>query len=394
MEAVPVGVSFSDDTTCQRITGNPAVLAQFEVAPQDNLSASAPDAAAPGRQVQFFRKGRLITDAELPLQRAVAENRVIPPMELEVLLPSRRRWFADASGAPVRDAEGKVIGGIAVTVDITGRKRAEEALAAAKAAAEAANIAKSQFLASMSHELRTPMNAILGMTDLALGAQLPATVREYLQTSKESADLLLELLNEILDFSRIEAGRFELESAPFKLRKTVEQVVKTLSIRAYEKGLELVCHVADESPDMVVGDPLRLRQVLMNLVSNAVKFTPKGEVVVRVEGERKGEGGRGREGEREIGREGEEQCLPSPSGRGAGGEGSSTSANAPSPHPNPLPEGEGTVSLRFSVSDTGIGIAPEKLEKIFAPFTQADSSTTRRFGGTGLGWPSRNGWST
>ena len=153
----------------------------------------------------------------------------------------------------------------------------------ARQAAEAANVAKSQFLASMSHELRTPMNAILGMTDLALGEQLPATVRDYLQTAKESADLLLELLNEILDFSRIEAGRFELESTSFGLRKTVEQVVKTLGVRAYEKGLELVCQVADELPDALVGDPLRLRQVLMNLLSNAIKFTPKGEVVLRVE---------------------------------------------------------------------------------------------------------------
>ena len=218
--------------------------------------------------------------------------------------------------------------------EVVERRRAEEALVHAKAAAEAANVAKSQFLAAMSHELRTPMNAILGMTDLALGAQLPPTVRDYLQTAKESADLLLELLNEILDFSRIEAGKFELESTPFRLRKTIDQVVKTLGMRAYEKGLELVYRVADESPDTVVGDPLRLRQVLMNLLSNAIKFTPKGEVVVQVVVERR-------------------------------------TAEA--------------VSLRFSVSDTGIGIAAEKLEKIFAPFTQADSSTTRRFGGTGLG---------
>ncbi len=185
------------------------------------------------------------------------------------------RWFLTRI-LPLKDAGGRVLRWFGTNTDVTEVRQARQA-------AEAANVAKSQFLASMSHELRTPMNAILGMTDLALGEQLPSTVRDYLQTSKESADLLLELLNEILDFSRIEAGRFELESTSFGLRKTVEQVVKTLGVRAYEKGLELVYQVADELPDVLVGDPLRLRQVLMNLLSNAIKFTPKGEVVLRVE---------------------------------------------------------------------------------------------------------------
>ena len=163
-------------------------------------------------------------------------------------------------------------------------------------------------------------------------------------------------MNEILDLSRIEAGGFHLESVPFDLQETVGQVIKTLGVRANEKGLELLCDLGDV-PDRLVGDPLRLRQVLVNLVGNAIKFTPKGEVVVSAS-----------------------VVIPSPSGRGAGGEGKGAS-----PHPHPLPEGEGTVMLEFAVTDTGIGIDREDQERIFSPFTQADASTTRHYGGTGLG---------
>ena len=249
------------------------------------------------------------------------------------------------------------------------RVRLLESLEQHAQAAEAADVAKSQFLASMSHELRTPMNAILGMTDLALSEQLPATIRDYLQTAKESADLLLELLNEILDFSRIEAGRFELEHAPFNLPQAIEQVVKTLGIRAYEKGLELVYDLPADLPEHVVGDALRMRQVLMNLIGNSIKFTSKGEVVVRAEVE---EGlGIGDQG-LDVGSRTLPACLP-------------PILDPQSPIPLPPDPCLETVTIRFSVSDTGIGIAPEDQKRIFSPFTQADASTTRRYGGTGLG---------
>ena len=232
------------------------------------------------------------------------------------------------------DSQGVLLGGFGTTQDITERKRAEEDLRAAQVAAEAANQAKTQFLASMSHELRTPMNAILGMTGLALEEPLSDRVRDCLQTAKESGELLLHLLGEVLDLSRIEADHVELEASPFSPRLAVEQVMRSLQLRADEKGLWLVCQLAEDLPSLLVGDPLRLRQVLMNLVGNAIKFTPQGQVVVsvRVQG---------------------------------------LTAEA--------------VSLTFSVADTGIGIAPEQQERIFAPFVQADASTTRRYGGSGLG---------
>jgi signal transduction histidine kinase/CheY-like chemotaxis protein len=222
------------------------------------------------------------------------------------------------------------------------RERTAE-LAAAKELAEDASRTKSEFLANMSHEIRTPMNAIVGMTDVALHTSLTDAQREYLETVRQSADSLLVVINDILDFSKIEAGKLHIETIDFSLRTLLDDTLRPLAFRAHEKRLELLVDVQPDVPDPLVGDPNRLRQVLVNLVGNAVKFTEHGEVVVRVE-------------------------------RAAMDSGQDADV-----------EGPDLVALHCSVSDTGIGIAPEKQDKIFEAFTQADGSTTRRYGGTGLG---------
>ncbi|MGA2062590.1 MAG: response regulator, partial [Thermoguttaceae bacterium] len=245
------------------------------------------------------------------------------------------------------------------------RKQAEEALQYAKAAAEAANEAKSRFLANISHELRTSMNAILGMVDLASQEATDPAARDFLQTARQSADLLLALLNDLLDCAKIESGKLDLESVPFSLHRILDQSTQVLTVRANEKGLVFSCRMPAGTPDALVGDQVRLRQILFNLAGNAIKFTERGKVEMSV---------------RVIG-------LPSTFGRGAGGEGRRDIASpvGGSPHPSPLPEVEETVVLEFAVRDTGIGISSSHMEHIFQPFAQADASTTRRFGGTGLG---------
>jgi two-component system, sensor histidine kinase and response regulator len=255
-------------------------------------------------------------------------------MEYRVVRPEGSIRYIHARAFPVPDSEGKPSRIVGLAEDITERKRVGAELVKAKEEAETANRAKSEFLANMSHEIRTPMNGIIGMTDQVLETELTPEQEEYLEMVKGSADALLTLLNDILDFSKMEAGKLDLDFLTTDLRKSLSEVVRTLAVKAQQKGLEFIFDVLPEVPTTVVTDPTRLRQVLVNLVGNAIKFTDQGEVEVNVRTE-------------------------SISDEGA--------------------------LLHFSVRDTGIGIPLDKQREIFGAFSQADSSTTRKYGGTGLG---------
>ncbi len=273
-------------------------------------------------------------DRDLPLWRA-ARGEAFDGLEIYLRnsqVPDGR-WLV-FNGRPLHAEDGSVRAGVVVFHDETIRKRAEEAMRSAKDAAEAASRVKSEFLTNVSHELRTPLNGILGMIELVLTTELTAEQREYVNLARVSAENQLAVVNDILDFAKIEAGRFDVQPVPFSLREQIPASLGSLGVRAGQKGLDFSIDIAPDVPDALTGDPVRLRQVLLNLAGNALKFTEEGAITVAVD-----------------------RAAVTPSG----------------------------VLLRFSVADTGIGIDPAKLKAIFEPFVQADGSLTRRYSGTGLG---------
>lgn len=273
----------------------------------------------------FDRRQEVIDDAV---------SRQVPwQMEYRLLHPRLGIRWAQERGQPTL-SKGRPTFLDGIVLDITAQKEAEAELREARLEADAANQAKSDFLANVSHEIRTPMNAIIGLTHLALRTDLSEKQRDYLSKVNTAAQSLLGIINDVLDFSKIEAGMLDIEAIDFSLEEVLQNLCSLMSQRAEEKGLELFLHRSPEVPDRLVGDPLRLGQVLVNLVGNALKFTHQGEVVVRIETQR---------------REGDQ------------------------------------VALHFKVSDTGIGMTPEQMTRLFQSFSQADTSTTRHYGGTGLG---------
>jgi two-component system sensor histidine kinase/response regulator len=317
----PMGIVATDNDGAVTMC-NPAFEKLFQYRQEDSLGRSIVEQLAPPGRLEEIKTN----------QKNVSEGRAT-----HVVTRRRRRdgTLVDVEAFAVPLVTDHVItGAVVLYQDITDRMRAEEGLVRAKEQAEAGSRAKSEFLANMSHEIRTPMNGIIGMTELALETNLNADQRDYLGMVKTSADSLLTLINDILDFSKIEAGKLEIENIDFEFKQSLGETLRTLALRAHVNNLELAWRVGPGVPERLKGDVGRLRQILVNLVGNAVKFTERGEVAVDIEKHAEDESG---------------------------------------------------VLLHFRVRDTGIGVPSEKQEMIFDAFTQADSSSTRKYGGTGLG---------
>ena len=324
-EAVPVGVSWMIAGRWETRVVNSAHLRLTGVPIEDTVKESAyVNRTHPDDALKVLELNAKVNAKQI--DRFEHEVRFLHEGGRTVWVNFTRRRFWDAGSGAMQD--------VTTITDITALKQQEGQLRLARDAAESANVAKSQFLAMMSHEIRTPMNGVIGMTSLLLGTSLDATQRDYAETIRQSGDALLTIINDILDFSKIESGHMELDQQEFILRECVEAALDVLAPRAAEKGIDLLYEFADGVPLHVIGDGSRLRQILVNLLGNAVKFTSSGEVVVTV---------------------------------------------------SSVGEAEKEVSLRIAVKDTGIGIPEEAIGRLFRSFSQVDASTTRRFGGTGLG---------
>jgi len=350
MENIPDNIFFKDrDGRYLRI--NQAMAERFGLdAPEEAVGMTARD---------FFDDvyaNRIKRD-----EKAIIENGkpVVGEEEL-VDWPNGSQTWVSVIQMPVREDDGSIAGMFGLSHDITDQKLAQQAMQQARDAAEAASEAKSNFLANMSHEIRTPMNAIIGMTELVLDTSLQPAQREYLAMVQESGESLLSVINDILDFSKIEAGRLELDPRPFSLRENVGDTLKSLAVRAHRGQIEVACHIGPDVPEFLTGDAGRLRQVVINLVGNAIKFTENGEVVVDVSN-CTAEFGAGSRVNNSL----QAESLRSDS------QADETSADS--------------LWLHFQVQDTGVGIAEEKLQRIFEAFEQADTTMTRRYEGTGLG---------